>query len=426
MGQILGKGIALQRKTWILIIGGLFIGFIISIAEPSLTILGQQIQQMSENLLSQSTVIIVVSIGVAIFMTIGLLRIVYQWNIQWIIMIFYGIIFALVVFTEESFITFAFDSSGATTGALTVPFMLALSSGITALSSDSQSEEFHFGLVGITSIGPILAMLILGIINPLQISGDFTSTNLESIDILQTLLSAGIDAVGQVVMGIAPLLVIFLTYHFFIERQSSHTLKDILFGLVYLMLGLVLFLTGVSSGFMPISQYLGAQLYTHHASFLVILIGFILGVVAILAEPAIYVLIDQIEEITGGTIRRITILLTIAIGVGSAIALTIIRIFVPDLRLWHILIVGFVLIIFLTWFIPNLFVGMAFDSGGTASGPMTGTFIFAFVQGIAISHPQANPILDGFGMIAVVAMTPILFIEILGFIHVMMMRLEKD
>lgn len=426
MGQILGKGLALRKKLWLVVLGGLFIGFIISLAEPSLTVLGQQIQQMTASTLNQTTVVIVVSIGVAVFMTIGLMRIVFQWNIRWIITIFYSLIFLLLIFTEESFITFAFDSSGATTGTLTVPFMLSLSSGITALSSDSQSEEFHFGLVGITSIGPILAMLILGIMNPLQITGDFSTPDFSNINIWETLQSTGIDAIKQVLIGVAPLLIIFLLYHGLIEKQTDQTLKDILLGLLYLMIGLVLFLTGISSGFMPISQYLGAQLYTHHSNFWVIAIGFILGIVAILAEPAIYVLTDQIEEVTGGTLKRITILLAIAIGVGSAIALTILRIFIADFRLWHILIVGFLLIIAISWCIPNLFVGMAFDSGGTASGPMTGTFIFAFVQGISISHPHADPILDGFGMIAVVAMTPILFIEILGFIHVMMIRLEKD
>ena len=426
MGHILGSGLTQSKNLGLFIFAGLFIGFIISIAEPSLTILGQQIETMSDQLLPQSTVIIIVSIGVAIFMTVGLLRIAFQWNIKWIISLSYLIIFILVYVVEESFITFGFDSSGATTGALTVPFMLALSNGVTSLSNESQTEEYHFGVVGITSIGPIISMLILGLIHPLKLSGHFPSPNLTTLTIPTILMQSLLDAIIQVLMGVMPLLLIFLIYHFFFKKQSPQTLKKILTGLIYLMTGLCLFLTGVASGFMPVSQYLGGKLMTEHSNYWVIFIGFTLGVVAILAEPAIYVLIDEIEEVTGGSLRPMVVLLTIALGVGSAIALTIFRIMVPQLRLWHILLIGFIIIIGFAWKLPNLFVGMAFDSGGTASGPMTGTFIFAFVQGIAIAHLSADPILDGFGMIAVVAMTPILFIEILGLIYHYLLSHEED
>lgn len=177
---------------------------------------------------------------------------------------------------------------------------------------------------------------------------------------------------------------------------------------------------------MPTSQYLGGQLFQSQPPYVIILIGFILGVMAILAEPAIYVLIDQIEDITGGTISRNLVLALISIGVGVAISLTIVRILVPGLRLWHLLLPGYLLIIILAKIIPNLFVGMGFDSGGVASGPMTGTFIFAYVQGISIINPTSDPIIDGFGMIALVAMVPILFIEILGCIYIMLQKRQED
>lgn len=427
MGYILGRGLTKQGKLSYLVLGGILIGFIVSVAEPSLTILGGQIQAMSQEALSQMTVVILVSIGVALMLAVGMLRIVFHWDITKLVAIGYGVVLILSLFVEESLFTFAFDASGATTGALTVPFVLAMSSGISTLSQqDQDGEDASFGLVGIASIGPILAMLVLGVINRTPLSGVFISEPPLPNSLVQVVKDEGIVALKQVVLGVLPLIAIFLTYHGFIEKQSKRTFKDIMVGLSYLMVGLVIFLTGVSAGFMPTSQYLGGQLFQSQPPYVIILIGFILGVMAILAEPAIYVLIDQIEDITGGTISRNLVLALISIGVGVAISLTIVRILVPGLRLWHLLLPGYLLIIILAKIIPNLFVGMGFDSGGVASGPMTGTFIFAYVQGISIINPTSDPIIDGFGMIALVAMVPILFIEILGCIYIMLQKRQED
>lgn len=426
MGQILGQGITRKNSLPLLIIGGFLIGFIVSIAEPALTILGNQIQEMSQGALSQSLVVLVVSLGVGIFLFIGMMRIAFQWNISLVMTIFYGIIFVLSFFVEEAIFTFGFDSSGATTGALTVPFILALSAGMASLGSGTSSEEYNFGLVGISSVGPIVMMMILGFFFDGDLSGDVPPPEVTTDSIFTLVFNEIQSSFLQVIAGIIPILIIFFLFHFFIERQSKQTLKDITVGLGYLLVGLTLFLAGVASGFMPVTQVLGAALYENYHPIWPILIGFILGVVAILAEPAIYVLIDQVEDITGGAIPKKAVLIAICLGVGLAISLTVIRIITTELRLWHILLPGFGLAIALTWFVPKLFVGLAFDSGGVASGPMTGTFIFAFVQGIALSNPEANVIVDGFGMIAVVAMTPILFIEILGFIYWLATKRQED
>lgn len=427
MGYILGRGLTKKGKLSYIVWGGILIGFIVSVAEPSLTILGAQIQQMSQNMLGQMSVVLVVSVGVAIMLSVGMMRIVYNWNITKMMMIGYLAILVLTFFVEESLFTFAFDSSGATTGALTVPFVLAMSSGISALSQqNSDNDEMSFGLVGIASIGPILAMLLLGLFQKGDLSGVFGPPESISESIIKIIMTELVTSIQQVLLGVLPLVLIFTVYHWVIERQSKQTFMDIMVGLGYMMFGLVIFLTGVSAGFMPISQYLGGELFQSHSPYVIIIIGFILGVMAILAEPAIYVLINQIEDITGGTISRKLVLGLIASGVGVAIALTIIRVLIPELRLWHILLPGYALIMILAHLVPNLFVGMGFDSGGVASGPMTGTFIFAFVQGISIVNPTADPIIDGFGMIALVAMVPILFIEILGFVYVVISRRQQD
>lgn len=418
MGYLLGQGLTKKGKLLLLMVGGILIGFIVSIAEPSLTILGAQIQEMSQQILSQMEVVILVSIGVALFLSLGMIRIVYNWNISVIVTIGYLAILILAFFVDEAILTFAFDSSGATTGALTVPFVLAMSAGISTLSQKNvDDDEASFGLVGIASIGPIIAMLILGGISNHQLAGNFSTIEPINERVLTILKNEIMTSFHQVILGVVPLIIIFLLYHYFIERQSSQLFKDIMVGLGYLMVGLILFLTGVSAGFMPISQYLGGALFNSQPTYVLVIIGFILGVMAILAEPAIYVLMDQIEDITGGTISKKLVLALIATGVGVAIALTVIRILNPSIRLWHILLPGYILILILSHKVPKLFVGMGFDSGGVASGPMTGTFIFAYVQGIAIASPTSDPIIDGFGMIAVVAMVPILFIEILGWVY---------
>lgn len=427
MGYILGQGLTKTGKLSIIVIGGVLIGFIVSVAEPSLTILGGQIQTMSQNALSQMSVVIVVSIGVAVMLAVGMMRIVFDWDITKIMMIGYGVILVLSFFVDEALFTFAFDSSGATTGALTVPFVLALSSGISALSQEnSADDDSSFGLVGIASIGPIIAMLVLGVFFQGNLTGEMAEAVVLPTSIAQVIKEELWSSIYQVLLGALPLVLIFVIYHLFIERQSKQTFKDIMVGLLYLMIGLVLFLTGVSSGFMPVGQYLGSELYASQPSFVIVMLGFILGVMAILAEPAIYVLIDQIEDTTGGVISKRVVLALISVGVGVAIALTLLRVLIPGLRLWHILLPGYVLTLLLARFVPNLFVGMGFDSGGVASGPMTGTFIFAFVQGVAIANPTANPLLDSFGMIALVAMVPILFIELLGYVYVIISRRQQD
>lgn len=424
MGHILGHGLTKTGNIKLLVAGGILIGFIVSIAEPSLTILGDQIATMSNQSLSQMLVVVVVSLGVAFLLALGMLRIVFAWNISKIVTIFYVLIFVLAIFVDEAMVTFAFDSSGATTGALTVPFVLALSAGISSLSNEEiEQDDMSFGLVGIASIGPILAMLILGLFSRQSLAGQFIEQEPLDQSIALIVWESLKSSIGQIVVGVIPLLVIFLIYHYFIEKQTPQTFKDIMVGLGYLMFGLVLFLTGVSAGFMPISQYLGGALYQSQAQWVLVLIGFILGVMAILAEPAIYVLINQIEDETGGSISKNLVLVLISSGVGVAIALTVLRILNPSMRLWHILLPGFILIILLSQKVPKLFVGMGFDSGGVASGPMTGTFIFAYVQGIAIASPVSDPVIDGFGMIAVVAMVPILFIEILGWVY---LKIEQN
>lgn len=428
MGRMLGQGLTRLNNKHYLFIATASIGFIISIAEPSLTILAHQIEKGSFQSISQLSVIMIVSLGISIFMAIGIFRIVFRWKLRFIMMLGYLSVFLLSLLIDDTIFAFAFDASGATTGVMTVPFILAISQGISSMT-DNPTEDDYFGLVGITSIGPILAVTLLGLLTPkLNVHiNDIESTGVHPSDnFISFFLTQAFQSIKQVIFGLGPLLLIFALYHHFIEKQSQRMVRDSLLGFLYLAIGLSLFLLGVSTGFMPLGRVLGESLYMHVPIILLLSIGFILGVVAILAEPAIYVLIDQIEMVTGGAVAKLPILITLSVAIGLAIVLSIAKILIPGLNLWSILFVGFALIIALSYKVPSLFVGLALDSGGTASGPMTGTFIFAFIQGIAQGHPNAEPLRDGFGMIGIVAMTPILCIQVLGLIYQIQQNKAED
>jgi hypothetical protein len=172
---------------------------------------------------------------------------------------------------------------------------------------------------------------------------------------------------------------------------------------------------GVNAGFMEVGMVMGEAI-ARDFSWLLPIIGFLLGMVVVLAEPAVYVLTEQVEDVSAGHIKRKVILVALSIGIAFAVSMSMLRIMIPSLKLWHFLLPGFALGAFLSYRVPPIFVGIAYDSGGVASGPMTATFILAFAQGAAKAIPTANVLIDGFGVIAMVAMTPIVAIQTLGFI----------
>ncbi|CZQ96177.1 Hypothetical protein Tpal_1967 [Trichococcus palustris] len=299
--------------------------------------------------------------------------------------------------------------------------MLALAIGVASMNHRSQSaEKDSFGLVGIASTGAILAVLIMGLFvhsnEPLSgtIPAGSDLTTHWSIPFQHELPKIA----GEILLAVSPILLIFIIYHLFLSEVTlpKASFNRIFFGMAYLFIGLVLFLTGVNAGFMAVGRKLGVLIAGMTSSIPVLVIGFLLGVLVILAEPAVYVLTHEIEDVTNGSVKRTVVLLALSIGVGLAVLLSVIRVLVPWLELWHFLVPGYLMAIILSYRVPNLFIGMAFDAGGVASGPMTATFILAFIQGVAEITPDANVLLEGFGMIAMVAMMPILSLQFLGII----------
>lgn len=416
IGVNLGSAIAKSNKIWIVVIAGLIFGFFISIAEPDLQILAEQVDSVTGGLISKGSILVVVSLGIAVMLTIGLVRIVFNFPLYKLLTITYGIIFVLALFSSPEFLAISFDASGATTGALTVPFILALAVGVSRMKKDSKaSEKDSFGLVGVASTGAILGVMIMSMIfGVTEIVEGSEAVAVESRTVLQTFT----DLLGPLAMEIAvalvPVIIIFLLFQVFSFHLSRNTLRRIMFGILFTYIGLVLFLMGVNGGFMELGETLGYQLASLSNPAYVLGVAFVLGMVTILAEPAVYVLTHQIEDVTSGYVKRSVVMVTLSIGVSLAVALSILRILVPQIQLWHYLLPGFGISILLAHRVPKLFVGIAFDSGGVASGPMTATFILAFAQGVARSIPHANVLVDGFGIIAMVAMTPIIALQILG------------
>ncbi|MDD3840739.1 MAG: DUF1538 domain-containing protein [Clostridia bacterium] len=418
IGKFAGSHIAKSNRVLILTISGIILGFFISIAEPDLHILASQVDSVTSGFISKSSVLIVVSIGIGVLLSLGLIRIVYNIALYKILTVLYSIIFILSLFTIPEFLAISFDASGATTGALTVPFILALAAGVSGLKKDSEaSEQDSFGLVGITSAGAIIAVMVMSIVFKVdKISGSLEYNLYQSNSIIAPFIQKLPTIAAEILIALLPLVVILLVFQKISFKLSRKALRKVIKGLLYTFIGLVLFLVGVNAGFMDVGSVIGYSLASLDNKFLIVIIGFVLGLVTILAEPAVYVLTYQVEDITSGYIRRKIVLMALSIGVGFAVALSILRIIVPAIQLWHYLLPGYLIAIFLTFFVPGLFVGIAFDSGGVASGPMTATFILAFAQGAAEAVEGANVLVDGFGMIAMVALTPLIALQILGLI----------
>lgn len=418
IGNTMGAAIVKSNKIMVVVVVGLLLGFFISIAEPDLHVMAGQVDFASSGLISKTGIVLVVSVGVAVLISLGLVRIVYNIPLNKFLFIVYGIIVVLALFTTPEFLAISFDASGATTGALTVPFLLALSLGVSKLKKDSKSsEEDSFGLVGIASAGAIVGVMVMSIVFKTdQITASLETPEAVTTSLLAPFIQKLPAIAGEVLIALAPILVIFLIFQKASSAVSRSMLRKILFGILFTFVGLVLFLVGANAGFMEVGSIVGYKMAAMDNQAYVILVGFILGMVTILAEPAVLVLTHQIEDVTSGYVKRRRVMVTLALGVALAVALSVVRILIPGIQLWHYLLPGYIISLTMSFLVPDLFVGIAFDSGGVASGPMTATFILAFTQGVAKATPGANVLVDGFGVIAMVALTPLIALQILGLI----------
>ena len=413
MGAHVGSGLSRQKKLSLLLIVCFVLGMLITIAEPDLQVLANQVSVV----MNGTVLIYTVGLGVGAFLVISILKIVFRKSLSHILMLFYMLLFALalilVVSGNESLLPVAFDSGGVTTGPITVPFIMALGVGISAVLGDRRSKENSFGLVALCSVGPILAVLVLGIFSQNEMRYDVPNYTVHS-DILGSFLHTAGHTCKEVALALGMIVAFFLICQILFLKLPMKRLARIAIGVIFTYVGLVMFLTGVNVGFMPIGYKMGYALAQGSEVFL-ICFGLIVGVLVVLAEPAIHVLNAQVEEVTGGLVSKKSMLMGLCIGVGAAITLSMIRI-IFDFSLVYYIVPGYFISLALSLFVPPVYTAIAFDSGGVASGPMTSGFILPFAIGACVSFQGADAVLrDAFGVVALVAMAPLITIQLLGF-----------
>ena len=436
-GSHMGSSLIKSNKMIYIIVVGFVLGFLINFAEPDLHVLAIQIADALNNIALKDVIRVVVAIGTGVLLLLGIVRIVKNFPLKIMFLIIYGIAFLMALTAEPKMLAIGFDSSGAATGVITVPLVLALSLGVSSMQRESlTAEEDSFGLVGIMASGAIIGVFFLNLFISGDIAGSPPDSSVTGTDAILPPLEAVFrpfkhavigdgempGAIEKTFVGMLPIILML----FFFQKFKFHLRKAqfirILVGFLYSFIGIVLFFIGVNAGFLDVGKHVGYSLSAYDNKAILVGFGFLLGMVAILTEPAVHVLTHQIEDVTSGYVKRKTVLAALAIGVAAAVGMSMLRIVIPGIMLWHILAPGFAIALTLTFFVPRVFVGIAFDSGGVASGPMAATFVLSFARGAAEAMaPDPNDLAavtaESFGIIAMIAMTPLITLQLLGLIY---------
>ncbi len=413
IGEHVGSAMTRSKKLWLIMLISLLVGIIVTISEPDLQVLAEQVPGVPN-----MTLILAVAIGVGLFLVVALLRILFRIPMKWLLLGCYVFVFVLAQFVPDTFLAVAFDSGGVTTGPMTVPFILALGVGVSSIRSDSNAENDSFGLVALCSVGPILAVMLLGFI--FRPNGANYSTTSALTDVADTRAMSAMFAhafphyMKEVAIALLPIAAFFVLFQLTVLHLHRREVFRIVAGLLYTYFGLALFLTGVNVGFMPMGNFLGQALGVMDARWLLIPIGMLIGYFVVSAEPAVHVLSKQVYELTAGAIPQKALGLSLSIGVAVSVGLSMMRI-ITGIHILYLLIPGYLVAILLMFFVPPIFTSIAFDSGGVASGPMTATFLLPLAMGACIAM-GGDVATDAFGVVAMVAMTPLITIQILGLI----------
>lgn len=419
IGEQISEVLVKSNKLWLILLGGSFFGFVVTIAEPDLHILANQLKTITSGRFDSNLMVGCVSAGVGALISLGIYRILKNIRLNRFMTVVYLIILILGFFTRPDFLGIAFDASGNTTGSVSVPFILALAMGISRMTRSNEKEENDgFGILGVASSGAIVAVMIQGLFSDTgPIAGSLPVIELTTNHVLLDFIVNCPQYARDTLIVILPILIIYLMIERIWIKMSLQELRRLLVGSVYTYIGLVIFLTGINVGFLDASRLVGYQIAAFDKPWLLVLIGMLFGVITIPAEPSVHVLTRQIEDNTAGSIKAITVMVTLCIGVAVAVSLSMLRILIPELQLWHVLLPGMIIAIILSYTAPDIFTGIAFDSGGVAAGTMTSVFILPFAQGAAEFIPGASIILDSFGIIALIAMTPLVALQVLGLIY---------
>lgn len=413
MGERVGTKMANTMHLGTILLLCFLLGFIITVSEPDLQVLAEQVPSIPNAVL-----ILSVAGGVGFFLAVAMIRMLFSVPLSVFLIFFYIVVFILTLFAPGDFLAVAFDSGGVTTGPMTVPFIMALGIGFAAVRSDKHAEDDSFGLVALCSIGPILAVLLLGLVYQPEGTGYMPAPLPDIQDSVELWLCFrdGFPAyIKEIALSLLPIAVFFALFQIFSLKLKKKTLVKIIIGIVYTYAGLVLFLTGVNVGFMPAGNFLGQTIAELPYRFVLVPVGMVMGFFIVKAEPAVYVLMEQVEEITSGAISGKAMGLSLSLGVAVSVGLSMFRV-LTGLSIFWFIVPGYVIAICLSFFVPKIFTAIAFDSGGVASGPMTATFLLPFAIG-ACQSVGGDIVRDAFGIIAMVAMTPLIAIQILGAVY---------
>ncbi|MDL2286146.1 DUF1538 domain-containing protein [Desulfococcaceae bacterium OttesenSCG-928-F15] len=425
-GQRVGAALT-YKKSLALILGAAFaIGFAITIAEPDVQVLATQVNDVAPSI-NKQMLLVMIAVGVGIFLVIAMLRVIFKLSLRLLLFIFYGLVFLLCSFVEPAFVSVAFDSGGATTGPVTVPFIMALGIGVAATGKKKEGDDSSFGMVGLASIGPIMAVAFMGFFSSVSMTGGGGEAKLlEQKTLVQHFLHFLPHVSKEILFALLPVVALFVFFQVTLLHLPSKQVKRILLGFIYTFIGLVLFMVGVNGGFSPAGKALGLALGAMGGGgWLLVPIGLLLGAVVVCAEPAVWVLNEQVETLSGGYIKRSIMLTALCISVAFAVAIGMVRV-VTSLSIWWVLVPGYACALLMTRFCPPLFTAIAFDSGGVASGPMATTFILSLTLGASAAIPGGNPATDAFGMVAMIAMAPLITIQLLGLIFKQKEKQQKQ
>ena len=422
IGNLIGAKMTKSRKLWFILAVSFLLGVAITTAEPDLQVLATNVPAIDKTVL-----IVTVSVGVGLFLMLCMVRILFSVSLRLLLIVFYALLFLGAFLSDAGFLSVAFDSGGVTTGPMTVPFIMALGVGVASIRSDENAKADSFGLVALCSIGPVMAVMLLGAIYPTDtqadvnmVIGGFETT----VELGGAYLRSLPTYMLEVAMALLPIFVFFLLFQVFSLRLRKLPLTKIVMGVGYAFLGLVLFLTGVNVGFSPLGYVLGKELVTSGLSALLIPLAMLMGWFIIDAEPAVHILNKQVEELTSGAISAKAMGLSLSVAVALANGLAMVRV-LTGLPILYFLLPGYAVALGLSFFVPRTFTAIAFDSGGVASGPLTATFMLPLAMG-ACTALGGNVMTDAFGLVALVAMMPLITVQVMGGIYVLKSRTKTD
>ena len=418
IGNYIGSKLTKSRKLWLILAVSFLLGVAITVAEPDLQVLAANVPDIDKTVL-----ILTVSVGVGIFLMLCMVRILFGISLRLLLIVFYVLVFLAAFLSDQGILAVAFDSGGVTTGPMTVPFIMALGVGVASIRSDENAKADSFGLVGLCSIGPIASVLLLGAIyrtQPAQAGTQTVAAITDTVLLGRDYLHAIPEYLKEVTVALLPIVVFFLIFQFVSLRLRKLPFLRVMVGILYTYVGLVLFLTGVNVGFSPLGYVLGAALTEGWRIWLLIPLAMLMGWFIINAEPAVHILNKQVEDLSAGAISAKAMGMSLSIAVSAAGGLAMLRV-ITGIPILYFLVPGYFIALALSFFVPRTFTAIAFDSGGVASGPLTATFMLPFAMG-ACQALGGNVMTDAFGLVALVAMMPLITVQVMGAIYVVKSR----